>query len=242
MTRPAKVIPIDEGALRVVGRRIDEAWENERASWVDKSLALMEALREGRERFPSDRAFGAWLTESGHDHWKKDARAALIGLAADPLQARELLTKTDRRSYELIWREEKRRFRNAPIPAKPRRPRLAENSATSGLTAAGKLTVEKAVRIEKARLAKEFEAAVSKEVHRRIAAADEEMRKQNKELRHENLYLTGLISQRAVFSGVEFSRLMMCTHPDNSASAAVRNEMQALLIANKRRLVKQEQR
>lgn len=241
MTRAErKVIPIDEGALRAIGRRIDEAWENERAGWVDRSLALMAALREARERFPSNKSFGAWLTENGHDHWRKNTRAALIGLAADPQRARDLLTTTDRRSYELIWKDETRRVPSARITTKPRRPPPSEFSAIEGLTAAGKLTVEKAIRIEKTRLAKQFEAAVRDEVHRRIAAADEEMRKQNKELRQEKAYLTGLIGQRAVFTAAQFNRLMMCTHPDNSASVAVRNEVQALLVANKRRLVKQE--
>lgn len=238
----AKVLDLDEEALRRIGRRLDEAWKNERDGWVERSLAIMGALREGRERFPSNPAFGAWLKKSGHDHWNRSDRAALLALAIDPLRARDVLTQTSRRSYQWILKEVKGSHLHHVMKKRPRKKEAAASFDVDDLPVKDKLTVEKAIHLLRARQEKEFATRVNDEVLRRIAAADDATRSQNTKLRRENAYLAGLISQRAVFTGAQFNRLMMCTHPDNSASTAVRNEMQALLIENKRRLVKQEQR
>jgi hypothetical protein len=111
----------DRIALDRIGRRIDAAFKRTRegeSEWTEGSIELMQALREGRERFPGDRAFGKWLKSGGHDHVNKDDRAALLNMASDLTIARDVLTKTDRRSYRLIWDETQSRFRSA---AKPRR-------------------------------------------------------------------------------------------------------------------------
>jgi hypothetical protein len=116
--------------LERLGRRIDAAWQRIRkgdSEWIEGSLEAMQALTEGRERFPSHQAFGAWLREHGHDHFSDHERAALISLANDIKVARELLSETKSRSYELIWRNNRERFASVR-KTKPRgRPKGSKN-------------------------------------------------------------------------------------------------------------------
>lgn len=112
--------------LERLGRRIDQAWQRIQkgeGEWVEGSLELAQALAEGRGRFSANKAFGDWLVVERHDHVNKDDRAALINLAADLTVARDVLNKTKRRSYKLIWTEEKGRFLHAEKTDKPKRGR-----------------------------------------------------------------------------------------------------------------------
>ena len=104
-------------------------------------------------------------------------------------------------------------------------------------SASGALRIEDAIRIHKERLNKAFEQRVNEEVRRRIAEADDAMRKQNKELLHENIGLQQMLNQRGIFSEAQFNNLLKCIHPDNSASIAIRNELLPFLLKNKQRLV-----
>lgn len=112
--------------LERLGLRIDQAWQRTRegeGEWIDGSLELAQALAEGRGRFRSDTAFGVWLKESGHHHVSHQGRAALINFASDISLAREILTETASRSYELIWRANGNRFTSVRNPDKPKRGR-----------------------------------------------------------------------------------------------------------------------
>lgn len=116
-------------SLERVGRRIDNAWRRIGAGeheWIEGSLELAQALDEGRKLFQANQAFGQWLVENNHDHVNKDDRAALIGLASDLVLAREVLTQTDRRSYQHIWAEVKSRFLHVKKTDKPMRGRPGE--------------------------------------------------------------------------------------------------------------------
>ncbi len=301
----SNVADLNTEALTRIGNRIDAAWRRVSASkdeWVEGSLELIQALGEARGRFTANQAFGAWLVDNHHDHVSHQDRAALLGMARDLTIARDVLTRTDRRSYRHIWEEVQSRFThvgNTPRRrarsdgSRPRRrsrvtPETSQQIAAAVLdqgmtqrqavsaaaeqgsvqhakiavayergrreameqllgavpaqtfTDSGRLRIEDAVRVHKSRLDRAFEQKVNEEVRRRIAVADDEARRQNRELRAENTSLTIMLNQRGVFTERQYAKLMMCVHPDNSASVAVRNEIQALLSdANiRRRLIK----
>ena len=84
----------------------------------------------------------------------------------------------------------------------------------------------------------DFEQRVGEEVRRRIAAADDEARKQLKEANRRLLEFQQMIGQRAVFTRTEFRHLLMAVHPDNTASTEVRNRLLDLLVKHETRLVK----
>lgn len=302
--KTAEVIDMNDKILQNIGARIDAAYRRVResdTSWVEGSLELMQALREGRDRFPADQAFGQWLKDGGHDHVSDHHRAALLGMSTDMDIAREVLAQTDRRSYRMIWDEVKGRFDSA---AKPRRTTKQTSSdkppRKSGLRLApevekkvskdvldeglsyteaaaknnaggktvvekvverelarretitemigeagaehynekGKLRIEDAIKVTKANLAKNFNDKVEEEVRARIEKREQYERQENIKLREENRILRSALMQKAVFTPLEFKRLLMCVHPDNSASADVRNEMLSLLNKHETRLVK----
>ena len=63
------------------------------------------------------------------------------------------------------------------------------------------MTIAQAVSIYKARLYKQFWTTVNEEVRKRIDAADNEMRKQNAELRQENITVGQPFARGAVLDG-----------------------------------------
>ena len=99
--------------------------------------------------------------------------------------------------------------------------------------------LEAAIRAHKARFDRMAQQMISDEVRRRIAAADDFARAENKKLNAENMQFRQILNQGCVFTEREFGQLLMCVHPDNTASVNVRNEMLRLLVANKRRLIKE---
>ena len=106
-------LPSQSTVLERLGLRIDQAWQrvqNGESEWVEGSLELAQALAEGRGRYSANKAFGDWLVVNKHDHVSHQHRAALINLASDLTLAREVLTKTESRSYELIWRQNSESF------------------------------------------------------------------------------------------------------------------------------------
>ena len=75
--------------------------------WIEGSIAKAKVLCAAREKFAADQDFGAWLDQNGIDLSHQN-RAALIGLGRmEERRLREILTATESRSYELIWREHK---------------------------------------------------------------------------------------------------------------------------------------
>lgn len=93
-----------------IADRIRVAYEKcERASedWINNTLELAAALKEGRDLCGNDdRAFGIWLVEHDLELFSRHDRAALIGIAKNPELSRIKLMETDRRSWQLIWQTE----------------------------------------------------------------------------------------------------------------------------------------
>jgi hypothetical protein len=110
-------------------------------------------------------------------------------------------------------------------------------SATAHFSEKSKLTIDKAINLHKKRLDALFETKVGEEVRRHLAAADEAMRKQNAQLRKENLAVTMLLQQGALFSPADFKTILMCLHPDNSASSEVRARAFDLVRQKEKRLI-----
>jgi hypothetical protein len=288
-------------SLERVGRRIDQAWQRISGSEqerIEGSLELAQALADGRKQFRADNKFSEWLKKNRHDHVNHQDRAALINLASDLTLAREVLTKTERRSYRLIWEEAKDRFTSAGKPDKPKRGRKSkgrhhkprdatEKTAASKMLDEGKsrtevvaetglsdhvvqlamerelgrretldslldaaaaknfsdksqLKLDDAIRIHKVRIDKQFEQRVNDEVRRRIEAAADATRAENKRLRQENINLTRIVNQRGVFTSTQFNQMKMLCHPDSPASDETKAILLNILLDNKQRLIKGE--
>jgi hypothetical protein len=112
---------------------------------------------------------------------------------------------------------------------------LAKAEAT--FSEKSKLTVADAIRIYKTRQDKVFETKVGEEVRKHIAAADEAMRKENAKLRKDNLAITLLLRQGAIFTADEYKTILRCLHPDNSASTETRARAFDLVKQKEKRLV-----
>ena len=100
-----------------------QGWVNGHVEWVEGTLILAAAMKDGRDRFLADTAFGAWLKKSGLNFYNAHDRAALADRIGGNLPvARKILTfyKPPSHSYELIWDQvqDRSRFGSA---AKPRR-------------------------------------------------------------------------------------------------------------------------
>jgi hypothetical protein len=118
---------MNEPALRIVEsyqptnldsikRRIREGHDRLKkgdAEWVEGSLQIAMALLEGRELVPANIAFSDWLKDNKLDFFHGHDRAALLKLAANLELARDVLSKTDSRSYRMIWQQAKSRFDSA---------------------------------------------------------------------------------------------------------------------------------
>jgi len=99
--------------LTFLARRIQVAHERANkgeTEWIEGSLELAVALREGREAVPADTSFKEWLKINNLDFYNYSDRAALIALASNVDLARTVLTESKSRSYQLIWRDHKHRF------------------------------------------------------------------------------------------------------------------------------------
>jgi len=121
--------------------------------------------------------------------------------------------------------------------------RLAEDQALARAEATfsekSKVTVAKAIEILSKRQQKMFQTIVGEEVRRRIAAADDATRKHNRDLHAEVLGLRRMLNQKAVFTADEYKTIMVCLHPDNSASQEKRGRAFDLFRQKERRLVAQ---
>lgn len=110
---------------------------------------------------------------------------------------------------------------------------------TADFSPKSRITIDKAIAIHKKRLDNAFEAVVNAEVRRRIDAADSETRKQLAKLHQENLWYQANLRQGALFTQADFKMLLMCLHPDNSASPEIRARIFDLVKQKERRLVGQ---
>jgi hypothetical protein len=102
-------LAVDIKASFAAARAGAKAEEYGRAAWRDNSMKLGKGLLLGRERHQNDNnAFNVWLNDNGlgEDLISKDDRAALIRMAEHLEIAERVLATTQRRSWQLIWREE----------------------------------------------------------------------------------------------------------------------------------------
>ena len=131
--------------------------------------------------------------------------------------------------------------KRAPKPTKAQLREQADDKALAEAKFSDKsrMTIAHAVSIYKARLYKQFWTTVNEEVRKRIDAADNEMRKQNAELRQENITVGQMLRQGAMFSADEYRTILACLHPDNSASSEKRARAFQLFKQKERRLVGQ---
>jgi hypothetical protein len=75
--------------------------------WVEGVLEMASAMHEARDHFQNDdRRFGIWTIENEIDFFNQDDRNALVNMGAHLELARIVLEETQRRSFQLIWREE----------------------------------------------------------------------------------------------------------------------------------------
>ena len=88
----------------------------------------------------------------------------------------------------------------------------------------GALRIEDAIRIHKLQLNKAFEQQVNDEVRRRIAAADDATRAQNKQLRAENDSLSRMLQRQRIFVADEYKTIIRCLHPDANPSSEIRHK------------------
>jgi len=81
-------------------------WRETAANWVAATLDLASQLWDARQDFGNDNnQFGAWLDEN-NINLSKDDRAALLGIGKNMEFAKPILEQTDRRSIQLIWRND----------------------------------------------------------------------------------------------------------------------------------------
>jgi hypothetical protein len=85
-------------------------WIEGRDEWIQETLRLARLLVEGRQRFPSNDAFGKWIDSiKGLSLLSHQDRAALIQLGKWPAITRDVLEKTRRNSWREIWDKEAKR-------------------------------------------------------------------------------------------------------------------------------------
>jgi len=101
---------------------------------------------------------------------------------------------------------------------------LFDAAAMEHFTDKGALRIDDAIRIHKARLDKNFEQQVREEVLRRIEAANDSMRANNKELRAEIFRLERTIERGKIFTIDEYRAIIRCLHPDSTPSSEIKNK------------------
>jgi len=97
-------------------------WIEGREEWIEETLRLARLLVEGRQRFPSNEAFGKWIDGiKGLSLLSHQDRAALIQLGKWPAITRDVLEKTRRNSWREIWDKEAKRVLEPSGGSKKRR-------------------------------------------------------------------------------------------------------------------------
>jgi hypothetical protein len=130
------VVADDASAEDVLVERHRAAWDKTqrgrqeqihgRQEWIEGTLELAVVLAEERKLLSADQDFSRWLKKKGLAEIEKNDRAALINMAADLGAARKMLEKTQRASWQEIWRHERQTW----FP-ESRKPRQATNKRKS---------------------------------------------------------------------------------------------------------------
>jgi hypothetical protein len=77
-----------------------------RKEWIEGTIDLATVIAEEWALTGSNQKYSHWLERNGLAEITRHARSALIGMAKDLTVTREVLEKTDRTSWEYIWRFE----------------------------------------------------------------------------------------------------------------------------------------
>ena len=79
-----------------------------REEWTKATLTLAERLYEARNRFGDNQGFSDWLAANslGKETLSHQDRAALINIGEHIDVARDIIEKSDRRSWRLVWDKE----------------------------------------------------------------------------------------------------------------------------------------
>jgi hypothetical protein len=124
-------------------RTAAEKCKGARDAWVDGTLDLAKALKEGRDMVAGDLEFGHWLRDQGIG-LEKDERAALLGMTLDLALSRRVLQTTSSWSWRLIWRDQIQEHVRSRSAAKAERrgersrePRLLKTVADAAAEPAG---------------------------------------------------------------------------------------------------------
>jgi hypothetical protein len=86
------IVPTPLNVLADELRAAFDRRDQRRDEWIEATIDLAIVLRNARQRFDSDRAFGHWLLDNDLNRLSDNDRAALISMAADPELFREILT------------------------------------------------------------------------------------------------------------------------------------------------------
>jgi hypothetical protein len=136
-----------------------------------------------------------------------------------------------------VAREEGRREARKEIETE-----LATALNGANFTDKSKLKIDDAVRIHKTRLNKQFDQRVNEEVRRRIDAANDATRANNKRLHLENINLMRIVGERGVFTETQYRQMLMLCHPDSSAGPELKAALLQVLVDNKIKLIKGERK
>src|SRR4249919_3733069 len=96
LTLVGDALSVAHNRIEFIRRRLVEGYERldkELDGWVEGSLQIAMALRDGRTDWPGNIGFSKWLKANNLDRFGKDERWALVKLADDPDLAREVLAK-----------------------------------------------------------------------------------------------------------------------------------------------------
>ena len=105
----------DTSALTNIKSNLDLAWVKIQDAlhqeaeghnlWVEGTFELIQILDKARGDFASDQEFGRWLKQKSPPINEMD-RKAYLNMALNMDLTRKILEQTERRSPQLIWREE----------------------------------------------------------------------------------------------------------------------------------------
>jgi hypothetical protein len=107
-TAPADIDPIVKSNLDIAWGKIENGLAQEAEGhnlWIEGTLELIQILDKARIDFASDKEFGHWLKQKGPPINEMD-RKAYLNMARNMDLTRKILERTERRSPQLIWREE----------------------------------------------------------------------------------------------------------------------------------------
>jgi hypothetical protein len=109
-----------------------------------------------------------------------------------------------------------------------------------GLSESAKTKLERAILAHKQRLSRDFEAMVYAEVRKRIETANDFVRKELKSAQAQLAGMSKMLGSRGVFTKLEYKQLLMCVHPDQSASKEVKEHIFSIVKRSELVLVKPE--